>query len=228
MNCVYCQLGKTSHLTDARKEYVPTGALVEEVRRLPLFFVDYLTFSGRGEPTLAGNLGDMIRSIKTYRREHVAVITNSSLLHQKDVQDDLAQADFVLAKLDTSNQASFQNVNGGNLDFEKTLQGLLEFRCIFKGKFALQIMLIDDNLDNISGLATITRDLCPDEVQLNTPLRPCAIKPIERPQMQLAKEFFHGQTVVTVWDAPSQAYTPFDEQATVKRHGNFVKTRYGF
>ncbi|MDE2028627.1 MAG: radical SAM protein [Candidatus Omnitrophica bacterium] len=227
MDCVYCQLGKTSRLTETRKEFVPTADLMEEVRRLPLFFVDYLTFSGRGEPTLASNLGDMIRSIKSCRHEHVAVITNSSLLYQKDVREDLQKADFVLAKLDGANQQTFQAVAGTPLELDKVLGGIFDFRRGFKGKFALQIMLIDDNLDNVQQLAAVAAELSCDEVQLNTPLRPCAIQPLERPQIQNAKKFFQGLPVVTVWDAPPQSYTPFNHQATVKRHGNFVKTRYG-
>ncbi len=228
MNCVYCQLGLTGHFTHTRKEYVPTEAIVEEIRRLPLHFVDYLTFSGRGEPTLAKNLGDMIRKIKTIRKERVAVITNSSLMHQKDVQADLNEAHFVLAKLDASDQESFQSVDGGSLNYEKVLKGIYEFRSGFKGKFALQIMLIDDNLNNIPELAFIARNLSPDEVQLNTPLRPCAVKPIERVDMAWAKKFFGDMPVVAVWDAPSKDYSPIDEEATAKRHGNYFKTRYGF
>lgn len=228
MDCMYCQLGLTGHLSNTRQEYVPTEALIEEISRLPVQFVDYLTFSGRGEPTLAKNLGDMIRKIKAIRREPVAVITNSSLMYLREVQEDLNEADFVLAKLDAFDQESFQSIGGGELNFEKVLKGIYKFRSGFKGKFALQIMLIDDNLNNVSELASIARTLCPDEVQLNTPLRPCAVKPIQRIEMERAKKFFGDIPVVSVWDVPHQESSPIDEEATVNRHGNYFKTRYSF
>ena len=107
MDCIYCQLGKTAQLTNERKIYVPTQDVLDEISRIPLHFVDHITFAGRGEPTLAKNLGEMIRGIKAIRHEKVAVLTNSSLMHLKEVRDDLMAADFVLAKLDAGNQSLF-------------------------------------------------------------------------------------------------------------------------
>lgn len=223
MNCVYCQLGLTAHLTNERKEFVAAQDIVDEISRLPRHFVDYLTFSGRGEPTLAKNLGDMIRRIKACRHEHVAVITNSSLMHLQEVRQDLNEADFVLAKLDAANQNTFAELGGKGLDFQTVLKGLREFRYGYKGKFALQIMLIDNNLNNVAALASAARDLDPDEVQLNTPLRPCAVGPIKPGEMRWAKKFFDDMPVVTVWDAPHQEYSALDQEATIKRHGNYLK-----
>jgi wyosine [tRNA(Phe)-imidazoG37] synthetase (radical SAM superfamily) len=228
MDCAYCQLGKTVRVVESRKEFVPTPAIMEEIRRLPLHFVDYLTFSGRGEPTLASNLGAMIRRTKACRKERVAVITNSSLLYREDVQDDLKEADFVLAKLDASNPGVFHAMGGGQLDFETVLDGLRQFRKKYRGKFALQIMLINQNLTDVAQLAGLASQIGPDEVQLNTPLRPCGVAPISALEMRAAKKFFHGLPVLTVWDAPHQEYTPLDQEATIKRHGNFIKTRHAF
>ena len=113
MDCIYCQLGKTAHLTNERKIYVPTQDVMDEISRIPLHFVDHITFAGRGEPTLALNLGEMIRGIKAIRQEKVAVLTNSSLMNLKEVRDDLMAADFVLAKLDAGNQSFFETVDQG-------------------------------------------------------------------------------------------------------------------
>ena len=107
MDCIYCQLGKTTQLINERKVYVPTQDVMDEISRIPLHFVDYITFAGRGEPTLAKNLGEMIRGIKAIRHEKVAVLTNSSLMNLKEVRDDLMAADFVLAKLDAGDQSFF-------------------------------------------------------------------------------------------------------------------------
>src|ERR1041385_6644219 len=88
-DCVYCQLGPTTQWVLERQVFIPTENVIEEIGRLKDIPLDYLTFSGRGEPTLAANLGQMIRGLKKIRREKIAVITNSSLLHSPDVQDDL-------------------------------------------------------------------------------------------------------------------------------------------
>lgn len=227
MNCVYCQLGLTAQVVHTRQEYVPTQAILDEVSQLPLNYVDYLTFSGRGEPTLAINLGEAIRAIKKLRHERVAVITNSSLMNFQDVQDDLAEADFVLAKLDAADRETFKAMGGADLEFHKVVQGIRAFRHLYKGKLALQIMLIDQNLEHIADIAALARDIAPDEIQLNTPLRPCPVKPIDKFRMEQVRKLFGDLPVVTVWDAPHKEYTPLDDDATVKRHGNYFKTRYG-
>ena len=226
MDCVYCQLGKTVQLTNKRKVYVPTQKIVDEISCIPLYFVDYITFSGRGEPTFAQNLGAMIREIKAIRHERVAVITNSSLMTLPEVRADLMLADFVLAKLDAGTQLPFEAVDKGQeLDLTQIIQGMMDFRESFKGKLALQVMLVDENIENVQQIAQVARGMCPDEVQLNTPLRPGGARPIERQRVEWAKRFFQDMPVVSVYDAPAQEYTPMDETATKIRHGNFRKTR---
>jgi len=227
MDCIYCQLGRTAELTYERKVYVPTEDVVSEIDRIPLHFMDYITFAGRGEPTLALNLGDMIRGIRAIRKEKIAVLTNSTLLHLKEVQDDLMDVDFVLAKLDAGDQSFFEAVNQGQkLNFDETIQGITEFRSRFKGKLALQIMLIDENIENARQIADISRRIGANEVQLDTPLRPSAVKPLERQRLQLIKKYFKDMPVVSVFDAPLKETTPIDESATMNRHGNYRKTHF--
>ena len=224
MDCVYCQLGKTAQLTNERKIYVPTQDVMDEISQIPLHFVDYITFAGRGEPTLATNLGEMIRRVKAIRHEKVAVLTNSSLMNLAEVRDDLMYADFVLAKLDAGEQSFFEAVAQGEaLDLEKIIKGIMDFRAVFKGKLALQIMLVEENIKNVHQMADIARRICANEVQLDTPLRPSAVKPLERQRLQWAKKYFEDMPVITVYDAPLKEFTPIDERATMERHGNYRK-----
>jgi wyosine [tRNA(Phe)-imidazoG37] synthetase (radical SAM superfamily) len=222
-DCVYCQLGKTSELTTHRKVFVPTNDLLEEVKSLswqgPL---DYLTFSGLGEPTLAQNLGAMIRGLRGIRREPIAVITNSSLMHLSDVRQDLCLADFVIAKLDADSQSSFDSIDGaGHLDFQIVVEGMINFRKIYKGKMALQIMLIKENLHLAQSLSKIAAKIGAQEVQLNTPLRPSGVKPLGPREIDSAKSHFQGFDVVTVFEGTRKICEPMDEDATVRRHGHF-------
>ena len=68
--CLYCQLGATMVKTKKRSIYVPTKEIIEEIKTLPPNLqADYITFSGMGEPTLAANLGEAIKQIRTLRYE---------------------------------------------------------------------------------------------------------------------------------------------------------------
>ena len=63
-DCIYCQIGKTESYTAERKVYIPVKKVIDELKFVPLVNIDYITLSGRGEPTLAKNLGEVIDAIK--------------------------------------------------------------------------------------------------------------------------------------------------------------------
>ncbi len=225
-DCIYCQLGATRHLSHERREYVAAADVLEEIESLPEDLkVEYLTFSGRGEPTLAANLGDMIRMLCKIRSEKIAVITNSSLLHRADVRDDLVLADFVLAKLDAFSQKTFEQVDHAvkGTDFAQIAHGIKAFREMFAGKLAVQIMFMNANKSDARDLADLVRLIAPDEVQLNTPLRPCRTSPLSREDMQEVKQCFHDLPVVSVYDQAMKELEPFQFKETVRRHGNFLR-----
>jgi wyosine [tRNA(Phe)-imidazoG37] synthetase (radical SAM superfamily) len=135
---------------------------------------DYITFAGRGEPTLAANLGEIIKGIKEITDIPVAVLSNSSLIYDPKVQEDLLEADFVILKLDAYAQDSFQTMNRAHpsLNLEKIIQGIIHFRNRYKGKLGIQIMFTNLNMEEVEEIAEIVRKIKPDQIQLNTPLRP--------------------------------------------------------
>lgn len=184
-DCVYCQLGRTRCLGDERAAFVPVEEVIKEIASLPLLEIDYLTFSGAGEPTLAENLGEMIRAVRRIRPEKIAVITNSSLMRREDVMKDLFPADLVVAKLDASSQDIFERINRPmkNITFDAVVRAIKDFRSCYKGKLALQIMFIEENKNFARELAQLAKEIAPDEIQLNAPLRPCGVKPLTKDQM---------------------------------------------
>ncbi|MDP8229742.1 MAG: radical SAM protein [Candidatus Gorgyraea atricola] len=201
-DCVYCQVGKIATFSDKREIFVPTEEIVGEIKSFPPLEIDYITFSGRGEPTLAKNLGEVIREIRKIRDEKTAVITNASLIDKKDVQDDLALADFVMLKLDSPSKELFLKINQPlkGVELNKVLKGIKEFKSKYKGKLALQIMFIEANKGLAEEIARLAKDIDPDEVQINTPLRPCDIKPLSKKEIDAIKLHFNGMSVVSVYD----------------------------
>ena len=184
---------------------MPVESIVAEIRALPdTLKLDTVTFSGRGEPTLAENLGEMIRAIKAFRPETIAVITNAVLIDRLDVQDDLLAADLVLAKLDAFDQASLQSVNDPPPDvkFEAILAGIKEFRRKYRHKLALQIMFTDQNKSQAAQIAEVVRDIGADEIELNTPLRPNPCQPLSEEELTAVKQIFsrYAVTVKTVYE----------------------------
>ena len=145
-NCLYCQLGETHQYTTRRKIYTPTKEVIKDIESLPELDIDCYTFSGRGEPTLAKNLGEVVKLLKKIGRRPIAVLTNSSLINDEQVRKDLMEADFVALKLDACSQSTLEKINGpaSGIKFDLLIEGMKKFRDGFKGKLALQIMFIDE------------------------------------------------------------------------------------
>ena len=220
-DCTYCQLGTNRSKTDRIAEYVKTEDVVDEINSLPESRVDYITFSGRGEPSLAANLGDMIDAVRGIRKEKICVITNSSLLYRQDVRHTLVKADLVLAKLDAFSQEMFEKINRPleNLSFFLLLEGLRLFRSEFKGKLALQMMFTRDNRNTSGELAKLAEELDPDEVQINTPTRPCREEALPRNEIRGIKRNFSGFNAVSVYESGTGRVVPISSENTLRRRG---------
>ena len=218
-DCIYCQLGRTVHPVAKRRQFVAIDRLRQELSSVKNIVADYLTFSGVAEPTLASNLGEAIRVAKSVLPLPVAVLTNSSLMPREDVCDDLAQADVVVAKVDAANEQMFRQINRPvvSYSFDQILRSIEHFRKGFKGKLALQMMFVAANKGHARQMADIARQLSPDEVQLNTPLRPCPIKPLTPEEMAIIEGEFNGLEVVSIYRASKPEVVPLNLEETLRR-----------
>jgi len=182
LDCIYCQLGRTTNKTLERKEYILADVIVDEVEKIikeKKKKIDYITFSGSGEPTLNLKIGDMIERIKKITTIPIAVLTNGTLLYSEKLRDELKKADLVIPSLDAADDPTFRQVSRPHpsLSFEMMVSGIVKFSQEFKGKIWLEIMLvkgINDSLKHIQKISKIIKEIRVDKIQLNTPVRPPA------------------------------------------------------
>jgi wyosine [tRNA(Phe)-imidazoG37] synthetase (radical SAM superfamily) len=178
--CIYCQLGKTTNFTNTRKNFFPKKDVVaelEEAINLNKDRFDYITFVGSGEPTLYKDLKDLILNAKKLSNKPVCVITNGSLLYEKEVQEALTNSDVVLPSLDAGDERNFIKINRPHrsIHFDKMIQGLIDFKETFKGKLWIEVMLLNGINDTKTELLKIKEkiDLIkPDRIDINFPIRP--------------------------------------------------------
>jgi wyosine [tRNA(Phe)-imidazoG37] synthetase (radical SAM superfamily) len=192
----------------------------EELEKVRGVAADYVTFSGTGEPTLASNLGQAIEVVKSTLHLPVAVLTNSSLMSRDDVRYDLAKADVVVATVDAHNQELFRQINRPvtGVLLSDILEGIKHFRREFNGKLSIEVMFMKLNENFAGQIAEVVRSLLPDEVQLNTPLRPCGVKPLTPLQMDAIKGSFRNlRNVLTVYEASRPEVTPLNLKETLRR-----------
>jgi len=217
-DCIYCQLGKTKTKTIERKAYIDIGQMKEELEKADKKDIDVITFSGTGEPTLNSQLGEMIEFAKAFNFP-VAVLTNSSFLHDSTVRSELCSADIVAAKSDAPDEETFQKINRPccDISFRAILDGIKSFRKEYRGKLALQMMFIDANKEHAERMAGLAREIKPDEVQLDTPLRRSAVPPLSQTEMEEIEKSFEGLPFISVYRKKTSRTVPFDIHETAIR-----------
>lgn len=189
LDCVYCECGKTTEVTLERKRFVAPGIILAEIKEILSEDqnIEYITFSGAGEPTLHKDIGEIIRGIKKITHIPTAVLTNGTLLQREDVRSDLMPTDVVLPSLDAVTPAVFSKINRPHegLDIDAIIDGLFTFRNEYKGKIWLEVFIakgINDNWKELGNIYKVIKRLKPDKVQLNSLDRPPAygnIQPVE-------------------------------------------------
>lgn len=216
-DCVYCQLGRTSHLTTKRAPYAGADEILAElIPRLESGArPDYVTMAGSGEPTLNSELPAVISRVKEATGIPVAVITNGSLLADPAVSEACAMADVVLPSLDAGDEETFEKVNRpcAGLDFDKVAAGLIDFRRSFDGAVWLEVMMLDginSSDSSMKSIGEVLEEIRPDEVHLNTVVRPPAepfarsvdegrlreIASLLRPRVTVLREAMRGEGAV--------------------------------
>jgi len=158
---------------------------------------DYLTFVANGEPTLDINLGKEIQLLKKIHIP-IAVITNSSLLYHKAVQNELMDADWISVKIDSVEENTWKEVNNpyDSINLEKILNGLQKFAENYKGRLNTETMLVkgyNNSEKKLTKTASFIGSLKPEKVYLSIPIRPPAvveIKPVTEENLNKAYQIF--------------------------------------
>ncbi len=197
-NCIYCEEGTpTQELTLERREYAPTDQVVQEIKSQASKDLDYITFSGAGEPTLHIDLGTIISDIKELDIP-IAVLTNSSLLYLAGVREDLKKADLVVPSLDSIRDQSYQLINRPcpDLPLDLILEGFKKFCHEYEGDIWVEILFvrgINDTLEEVKELASFINPLPIDGIQLNTVSRGPTVSgtgPVDMSRLEEFKAYF--------------------------------------
>jgi len=207
-SCIYCQIGRTLNMHANRQVFYKPEEILEGVKnkvkeaKSKKEPIDYLAFVPNGEPTLDSNLGEeieMLRSLKT----KIAVITNASLIWEKDVRDALYKADWVSVKIDAINQDIWRRIDRpyGSLKLDRILEGMSEFSKTFEGDLVTETMLIQGVNDSVKELETIAdfvSELNSKKSYISIPIRPPAekwVKPADEHRVNMAYQIFKEKDI---------------------------------
>ncbi len=184
INCVYCESGATTNLTLERREYIPADEVIKQLDKLLSTGpeIDYLTFSGAGEPTLNSGIGRVINFVKTnYPQYKICLLTNATLFSDPELLAEIADIDLCIPSLDASVEEEFKTINrpSPKLDFTTYLNALIAYCQKAKAEVWLELFIVpgrNDSDESIKRFTGIIKRAGPDKVQLNTLDRPGTVE----------------------------------------------------
>jgi wyosine [tRNA(Phe)-imidazoG37] synthetase (radical SAM superfamily) len=183
-DCIYCPIGKTNYCSICTNNCLSPYELhlsvknkLEELKKNGKK-IEYIIFSGSGEPTLDSNLAKEIELLREFGYK-IAVYTNSAHLWNENIQQNLMFADYVSLKIDTVNEETWLKLNRPNqrLKYDHVLEGIKEFTRNFKGIISTETTLIksyNDSPDEIEQLSKFLNSLNPTVAYFMTPRYPSA------------------------------------------------------
>jgi len=183
-DCIYCQVGPTTCRSMCRDICLNPYDLFRLVKRkIGLLTeqgirIDYISFVPNGEPTLDLALWKEIKVLRAFGYK-IAVFTNSSLLWNDNVKENLLFADYVSVKVDTVNEATWNTINRphSRLRFQTILDGIADFSKSYGGVLTTETMLvknINDTLEEVGAVREYLGGLKRTKSYFAIPVRPPA------------------------------------------------------
>jgi len=203
LNCVYCPLGCGGILLLERSVFIDDGSILDQIGEcLHREECEAVMFKGTGETLLASNIFQMARMLHEGSDKKIVLFTNSTLLGDPDVLEQLDSFDIIIAKLDAASEEMFRIVNRPHpsIRFQDVLEGIKRARKGFGGSFRMHVTLVRENLADIDNISQVCREICPDYVYLDSPEGCAPHHAVCRKDMQAAMERFFGVRCVSSQD----------------------------
>jgi len=201
LDCVFCQLGRTTENTVIREEYVPLDAVLAELDDWlkTESNADYITLSGSGEPTLYSRFGEVLDFIRARSTIPSVLLTNGTMLCLPEVRSAASRTDVVKVSLSAWDQTSYECVNRPHpqLRFDQLIEGQKAFRAQFKGELWMEVFMVwgmNSTPADVKKIAALAREIGPDRIQLNTAVRPPAedfATALPKERMEALAHLFH-------------------------------------
>ena len=200
LDCVYCEVGPTTAPTLEVGEYISTREIIDE---LDTYMqnpdrLDYITFSGSGEPLLHSGIGTILDHLKRhYPRFKTALLTNATQLAGPEAAEKLRGLDLILPSLDAASQEVFERINRPRhgIRIDDVIEGLRSFRAETGITMWLELFVLpgyNDSPEELQLLKQALESIDPDRVQLNTLDRPgvCSdLEPASQETLQQIADF---------------------------------------
>lgn len=192
-DCVYCHYGFTDTHTIDIAENISDIPEPEEVEKALEDWlkkdknINYITFSGNGEPTLHPDFEEIVDRVKKVRDKYVpeaklAVLSNSTGLELSKVKKALSQLDMIIMKLDSGTHRMFSKINrpAKRVEYEDVIENLKTLDKIIIQSVFVGGKITNTDPDEVEEWIEKIRYINPASVQIYSLDRPSASAAFEK------------------------------------------------
>ncbi len=180
-DCVYCEL-EAQKPQAKQDEIVSVEEIVLEVQNTleKNISFDFLTLTANGEPSLYPHLEELISSLRKIAKDKkLLILSNGTAVLDQDKFNALLKLDVVKFSLDSAISKTFYRIDRAlkNIDLEKMIEKMAEFKTQFKGDLVMEILVVKDLNDDEEEFVALNQALAkiaPLRVDLSTIDRPPA------------------------------------------------------
>ncbi len=198
-DCIYCECGRNPKKYEA-KAVLPSRIEVQQKLKEKLeemvaenMLPDVITFAGNGEPTLhpefAGIIDDTIELRDLLSpKARIAVLSNATMIHKKEVFRALLKVDDNIQKLDSAFEETIQLLDCPNKNFN--LSKTVDQLAAFHGKVIIQTLFVrgtykEQTVDNTSEKEIyewieLLKKIKPSQVMIYTIARDTPVDTLEK------------------------------------------------
>jgi wyosine [tRNA(Phe)-imidazoG37] synthetase (radical SAM superfamily) len=181
-DCIYCQYGRTrvKTLTPDSEGFPKLDLALRAIEAgLQEHQIEYLTFSGNGEPTLYPDFPAIVDGarellMKYHPKAKLALLSNASTISRSEIREAILRIDVPILHLDAGDPETLTRINrhAPPVKFDQIVEGLKAIPHL-----VVQSVLIDGDVSNIRGepyqawMSTLA-EIKPNQVQIYSTERP--------------------------------------------------------
>jgi len=217
-DCLYCELKPSvtmSEYGDVVSVDEVVNAIKEALDTHPN--IDFLTITANGEPTLYPHLRELMQEINSFKGDiKTLILSNSSTIYKREIQETLMLFDVVKLSLDCATQKCFQKIDRSlNISVEDIKKGILEFNKKYKGELNIEILFVkgvNDKESEIKVLNDYLRKLNVNRIDISTIDRPPAynVLPLSYKELVDISLQFDKNLPINIAYKPKESDSKFD------------------
>lgn len=220
-DCLYCEL-KGAKTVSEYEYIVSVSAIIESIQSFMAknITVDVLTITANGEPTLHPKLYEIILNLNQIKSTtKTLILSNGSTIYRPEIAKALCEFDIVKLSLDCVSEKCFKKLdrNDKSVDVAKIVEGMVNFRKIYKKEFIIEVLFVsglNDNEEEIQLIYEALKKISPTRVDIGTIDRPPAYdsKPISFQKLEEIANYFEGLSVYIAYKNRPKILATYDEE----------------